>query len=149
MQCLFLFLTGNYDIYNALKELEMLIIVLNILSNCFHESFLSSSFSIREGRLETFLARDLVPGDIVYLAVGDRVPADLRLFETIKLEIDESSFTGETEPAVKNTSPIMKSNGHSSKTNMAFMGTLVRFGNGKVGIFPVFSIFTDSFCFCS
>lgn len=37
--------------------------------------------SLREGQLETFLARDLVPGDIVYLNVGDRVPADIRLFE--------------------------------------------------------------------
>ncbi|XP_026289386.1 calcium-transporting ATPase type 2C member 1 [Frankliniella occidentalis] len=90
-----------------------------------------SCHCVREGQLETFLARELVPGDIVYLSVGDRVPADLRLFETIKLEIDESSFTGETEPAVKSTSPIMKSNGHSSKTNMAFMGTLIRSGNGK------------------
>ena len=97
---------------------------------------------MREGQLETFLARDLVPGDIVYLSVGDRVPADLRLFETIKLEIDESSFTGETEPAVKNTSPLMKSNGHSSKTNMAFMGTLVRSGNGKVRTFTILVIFS-------
>lgn len=38
-------------------------------------------YSLREGQLETFLARDLVPGDIVYLNVGDRVPADIRLFE--------------------------------------------------------------------
>ena len=36
---------------------------------------------LRDGRLETFLARELVPGDVVYLSVGDRVPADLRLFE--------------------------------------------------------------------
>ncbi|XP_034252595.1 calcium-transporting ATPase type 2C member 1 isoform X2 [Thrips palmi] len=90
-----------------------------------------SCHCVREGQLQTFLARDLVPGDVVYLSVGDRVPADLRLFETIKLEIDESSFTGETEPAAKSTGPIMKSNGHTSKTNMAFMGTLIRSGNGK------------------
>ena len=37
--------------------------------------------SVRDGRLETFLARELVPGDIVYLSIGDRVPADIRLFE--------------------------------------------------------------------
>lgn len=90
-----------------------------------------SCHCMREGQLETFLAKDLVPGDIVYLAVGDRVPADLRLFEAIKLEIDESSFTGETEPAQKSTSPVKMSNGHSSKTSMAFMGTLIRSGNGK------------------
>lgn len=38
-------------------------------------------FSVRNGKLETFLARELVPGDIVYLSIGDRVPGDLRLFE--------------------------------------------------------------------
>jgi Ca2+-transporting ATPase len=82
--------------------------------------------------LETFLARDLVPGDIVYLNIGDRVPADIRLFEAIDLAIDESSFTGETEPAHKSTAPLLKTNGNSAKKNIAFMGTLVRCGNGKV-----------------
>ncbi|XP_046396108.1 calcium-transporting ATPase type 2C member 1 isoform X1 [Ischnura elegans] len=86
---------------------------------------------LRDGNLETFLARNLVPGDIVHLNVGDRVPADLRLFEAIDLAIDESSFTGETEPASKITSLVLKSNGHTSKDNIAFMGTLVRCGNGK------------------
>jgi hypothetical protein len=38
-------------------------------------------FSLREGQLETFLARNLVPGDVVHINVGDRVPADIRLFE--------------------------------------------------------------------
>lgn len=54
-------------------------------------------FSLREGTPDTFLARELVPGDIVILNVGDRVPADLRLCEAVDLLIDESSFTGETE----------------------------------------------------
>ncbi|CAK9811235.1 Calcium-transporting ATPase type 2C member 1 [Anthophora quadrimaculata] len=86
---------------------------------------------LREGRVETFLARNLVPGDIVYLNIGDRVPADIRIFEAIDLAIDESSFTGETEPAQKSTAPILKTNGLTTKKNIAFMGTLVRCGNGK------------------
>lgn len=89
---------------------------------------------LREGRIESFLARELVPGDIVHLNVGDRVPADCRLYETIDLSIDESSFTGETEPA-KKTSDIVYNNGnskdHTKMKNIAFMGTLVRCGNGK------------------
>lgn len=89
-------------------------------------------FSLRESRVETFLARNLVPGDIVYLNIGDRVPADIRIFEAIDLAIDESSFTGETEPAQKSTAPLLKTNGLTSKRNIAFMGTLVRCGNGKV-----------------
>ncbi|XP_044583033.1 calcium-transporting ATPase type 2C member 1 isoform X1 [Cotesia glomerata] len=86
---------------------------------------------LREGRVESFLARSLVPGDIVFLNIGDRVPADIRIFEAIDLAIDESSFTGETEPSQKSTAPLLKSNGHTSKRNIAFMGTLVRCGNGK------------------
>lgn len=93
--------------------------------------------------METFLARELVPGDIVYLNVGDRVPADCRLYETIDLSIDESSFTGETEPATKVSDILFNgsltaSNGtnaatkdHTKMRNVAFMGTLVRCGNGK------------------
>ncbi|XP_063234535.1 calcium-transporting ATPase type 2C member 1 isoform X2 [Bacillus rossius redtenbacheri] len=90
-----------------------------------------SCHCLRDSHLETFLARNLVPGDVVHLNVGDRVPADIRLFEAIDLSIDESSFTGETEPCNKTTAPVLKSNGHSSMKNIAFMGTLVRCGNGK------------------
>lgn len=96
-------------------------------------NFLFFCFSLREGTPDTFLARELVPGDVVLLNVGDRVPADLRLFEAVDLTIDESSFTGETEPCPKNTPPIVRPNGaHSSTPNIAYMGTLVRCGNGKV-----------------
>ncbi|XP_030745799.1 calcium-transporting ATPase type 2C member 1 isoform X2 [Sitophilus oryzae] len=91
-----------------------------------------SCHCLREGTPDTFLARELVPGDIVLLNVGDRVPADLRLFDAVDLLIDESSFTGETEPSRKNTNSVLRPNGaHASNTNIAFMGTLVRAGNGK------------------
>ncbi|XP_065172019.1 calcium-transporting ATPase type 2C member 1-like isoform X2 [Atheta coriaria] len=87
---------------------------------------------IREGSPDSFMARELVPGDVVRLSVGDRVPADLRLFEAVDLCIDESSFTGETEPADKNVAPVSNPNGtHTEYTNIAFMGTLVRCGFGK------------------
>lgn len=56
---------------------------------------------LRDGSVREYQARELVPGDIVHLNIGDRVPADLRLFEASDLSIDESSFTGETEPASK------------------------------------------------
>ncbi|CAN8000293.1 unnamed protein product [Ixodes pacificus] len=87
---------------------------------------------LRDGQAETFLAKNLVPGDVVILNVGDRVPADLRLFSACDLMIDESSFTGETEPSAKVTTPLAKAgNGIASKHNVAFMGTLVRYGNGR------------------
>ncbi|XP_024917256.1 calcium-transporting ATPase type 2C member 1 isoform X1 [Cynoglossus semilaevis] len=88
---------------------------------------------IREGHLENMLARDLVPGDTVCLSVGERVPADLRLFEAVDLSVDESSLTGETTPCSKSTLPQpLTSNGDiASRSNVAFMGTLVRCGKAK------------------
>lgn len=89
---------------------------------------------IREGQVADFLARSLVPGDLVTISVGDRVPADIRLIEAVDLKIDESSFTGETEPASKTTDMIpssKSSGGISQRRNIAFMGTLVRCGHGK------------------
>uniref|UniRef100_A0A8D0F2R8 Calcium-transporting ATPase n=1 Tax=Strix occidentalis caurina TaxID=311401 RepID=A0A8D0F2R8_STROC len=91
------------------------------------------TYSVREGRVEHTLARDLVPGDTVCLSVGDRVPADLRLFEAVDLSIDESSLTGETAPCSKSTAPQpAATNGDlTSRSNIAFMGTLVRCGKAK------------------
>lgn len=87
---------------------------------------------VREGKLEHTLARDLVPGDTVCLSVGDRVPADLRLFEAVDLSVDESSLTGETAPCSKVTAPQPAANGDlASRSNIAFMGTLVRCGKAK------------------
>ncbi|XP_065813648.1 LOW QUALITY PROTEIN: calcium-transporting ATPase type 2C member 1 [Labrus bergylta] len=88
---------------------------------------------IRDGNLEHLLARELVPGDTVCLAVGERVPADLRLYEAIDLTVDESSLTGETTPCSKTTFPQPAgTNGDiASRSNIAFMGTLVRCGKAK------------------
>uniref|UniRef100_A0A8C0C004 Calcium-transporting ATPase n=1 Tax=Buteo japonicus TaxID=224669 RepID=A0A8C0C004_9AVES len=88
---------------------------------------------VREGRVEHTLARDLVPGDTVCLSVGDRVPADLRLFEAVDLSIDESSLTGETAPCSKSTAsqPAATNGDLTSRSNIAFMGTLVRCGKAK------------------
>lgn len=107
--------------YRSEKSLEELNKLVPPACNC-----------IRDGHAETFLARNLTVGDIVLLSTGDRIPADLRIIEAIDLAIDESSFTGETEPAVKTCQPVRNScNSLSSKRNMAFMGTLVRCGNGR------------------
>lgn len=107
--------------YRSEKSLEELNKLVPPTCNC-----------LREGTVESFLARNLVPGDIVYLNVGDRVPADIRLFESVDLAVDESSFTGETEPANKGVAPFKANAGRgNSKQNVAFMGTLVRCGHAK------------------
>ncbi|NXR07092.1 AT2C2 ATPase, partial [Semnornis frantzii] len=86
---------------------------------------------LREGKLQHLLARELVPGDIIYLAVGDRVPADLRLIEVTDLLVDESSFTGEAEPCNKTDSVLLEARDITTLSNIVFMGTLVRCGKGK------------------
>uniref|UniRef100_A0A3Q0T3G4 Calcium-transporting ATPase n=1 Tax=Amphilophus citrinellus TaxID=61819 RepID=A0A3Q0T3G4_AMPCI len=88
---------------------------------------------VREGNLEHLLARELVPGDTVCLSVGERVPADLRLFEAADLSVDESSLTGETTPCAKSTvhQPASTNGDIASRSNIAFMGTLVRCGKAK------------------
>ncbi|KAK4291732.1 hypothetical protein Pmani_035458 [Petrolisthes manimaculis] len=92
----------------------------------------------RDGNLREYQARELVPGDIVHLSIGDRVPADMRLVHAVDLTIDESSFTGETEPAPKMSSTITTNSYGSSASscatsvgNMAYMGTFVRTGRGR------------------
>ncbi|CAF4595420.1 unnamed protein product, partial [Rotaria sp. Silwood2] len=89
---------------------------------------------IREGRSQHIYARDLVPGDLCILDIGDRIPADLRLTEANDISIDESSFTGEIKPSMKTIESISfgsRQTSISDRRNIAFMGTHVLNGNAK------------------
>uniref|UniRef100_A0A8D0GLV8 Calcium-transporting ATPase n=1 Tax=Sphenodon punctatus TaxID=8508 RepID=A0A8D0GLV8_SPHPU len=86
---------------------------------------------VREGKMQHLLARELVPGDIVCLSIGDRVPADIRLVEVTDLLVDESSFTGEAEPCIKADGTLQETGDITTLNNVVFMGTLVRYGKGK------------------
>lgn len=99
---------------------------------------------IREGKCHQIYAKDLVPGDLCMLDIGDRVPADLRLTEANGMSVDESSFTGETKPSTKTTEPISfgsRQTSISDRKNITFMGTHVLNGNAKVR-FPSMNIET-------
>lgn len=86
---------------------------------------------LREGNKIKILAQDLVPGDIVYLEAGDRVPADLRLLETHSLAIDEATLTGESIPVEKDATLVYKGEVPiAEQKNCAFMGTAVTRGRG-------------------
>lgn len=90
---------------------------------------------IRNGNSNAnILASTLVPGDLVVLRTGDKVPADIRIIESVNLNINESSLTGETTPVLKNSDPV-KSTGNTvpiaERSNIAFMGTLVTDGSAK------------------
>jgi Ca2+-transporting ATPase len=87
---------------------------------------------IRDGHEQEVDATGLVPGDLVLLASGVRVPADLRLLHTNELRIDEALLTGESLPAEKTIDPILVENlVPADQTNMAFMGTAVVNGRAR------------------
>ncbi|HEY7912072.1 MAG TPA: cation-translocating P-type ATPase, partial [Blastocatellia bacterium] len=86
---------------------------------------------IRQGPEQRIPARDLVPGDCILLAAGDKVPADARLIESINLHTEEAALTGESVPVEKQSAPL--GNGRlpiNDLTNMAFAGTSVTYGRG-------------------
>jgi len=87
---------------------------------------------IREGRTRSIAAENLVPGDVLLLTSGARVPADLRLIRTVDLEIDESPLTGESIPVRKD--PGVRIDGDpvaGDQINLAFAGTMVSRGRGR------------------
>lgn len=88
---------------------------------------------LRDGAEQTVSAETLVPGDVVILEVGDRVPADLRLASVLNLRIDESALTGESVPVAKTVEPVDPETPLAERSNMAFMGTVVVNGRG-VGV---------------
>jgi len=83
---------------------------------------------LREGRRLDVDAADLVPGDIVLLASGDRVPADLRLLQVKGLRVDESALTGESIPVEKDGDAVAADAPLADRRGMAYAGTLVTYG---------------------
>jgi cation-transporting P-type ATPase F len=71
---------------------------------------------------------ELVPGDVVLLTSGDKVPADLRLMQVRNLQVNESALTGESIAIEKNTQPVNPDTPASERTNMAYAGSFVTFG---------------------
>src|SRR5574343_210918 len=89
----------------------------------------------RGGHRQQLDAAQLVRGDVVLLAAGDRVPADLRLFDQHELHTDDSMLTGETLPVGKDAAPLHPETRLADRLNMAYAGTTVVAGQGTgVGI---------------
>lgn len=86
----------------------------------------------REGQAVEVDAVDLVPGDIVLMEAGNRVPADGRLFVAATLEIEEAALTGESTPTLKDLDTIDKEVGLGDRLNLAFMNTAVTRGRGEM-----------------
>ncbi len=130
---------GQGNLYIAIALLA--VVVLNAAFTYFQEhqsERIMDSFkkmlpaqitALRDGAAREVQAVDLVPGDVIVLNEGDRVPADARLIEAKELKVDNSSLTGESEPqpgnADKSAEAVLES------PNMLFSGSLVQNGEGK------------------
>jgi len=86
---------------------------------------------LREGAMRRLNAAQLVPGDIVVLRSGDKVPADVRILSARELRVDESMLTGESLPAQKQPDPVPEDTALADRAGMAFAGTLVAYGQAR------------------
>jgi len=119
------------------------VVILNAMIGFFQESkaldaivalaqvIISEATLLRGGERQRIDASDLVPGDIVLLQAGDKVPADLRLIWTRELRIDESTLTGESVPAEKNSGILERDSVLAERKNMAYSSTMVTSGSGR------------------
>jgi len=122
----------------------LIVVLLNAIIGFTQESAAEKSISalknllvpiakvIRSGKQQIISATDLVPGDIVILEEGDKVPADGRLLEVRGLKVIESSLTGESFAVSKNIDILDQKTGVADRTNMVFMSTFVSSGSAKM-----------------
>jgi magnesium-transporting ATPase (P-type) len=88
------------------------------------------AFVVRAGQRREIPAEELIPGDIVLLQGGDKVPADLRLLRVKELRIDEAILTGESQPVAKATEAVAAEAAMGDRFDMAYSGTAVTYGRG-------------------
>ncbi|KAK9688048.1 hypothetical protein K7432_014546 [Basidiobolus ranarum] len=113
-------LNAFIEFFQMIKSAAILASFLNMIP--------AKCFAIREGRLSQMSAADLIPGDVVFSRMGDKIPADLLIFHSSDMKVDNSSLTGESAPQARiafndQRSPL-------EATNLAFNGTLVVAGEG-------------------
>lgn len=95
------------------------------------KSMSTTATVIRDGRQHVLDSKELVPGDLVKVQAGDKIPADLRLIEVKSLQVDESALTGESVATEKNTSIIDEDTLLGDMHNLGFASTVVTYGTGK------------------
>lgn len=86
---------------------------------------------LRGGKEEEVASKEIVPGDILILEAGDKIPADARVIESHSLRCDEAPLTGESMPVSKNVKPLPPEIRVADRKNMVFTGTTVTFGRAK------------------
>ena len=89
---------------------------------------------LRDGKELKIPAGQIVPGDIVLLYTGDKIPADARLLEAFNLKLDEAALTGESAPVNKEITAFPEETQLNDRLNMVFTGTVVVYGRGKAAV---------------
>ena len=113
-------LIGFFTEWKAVRSIEAL-----------QEMSRVSAKVLRDGNVRKVSAHEVVPGDVLVLERGDIVSADTRLFETEKLEADESALTGESVPVSKTVAPLDEELPLAERSNMLFKGTSLTRGAGR------------------
>jgi Ca2+-transporting ATPase len=121
----------------------MAIVVLNAMLGFIQESRAEKSVRalmalaapeatvVRDGQRQRVATHDIVPGDIVLVEAGDKIPADARMIEVANLQTDEAPLTGESVPVSKEVKPIDGDIGLGDRRNMMFSGTVATYGRGR------------------
>jgi len=86
---------------------------------------------VRAGREKKIPARELVPGDVILIKAGDKIPADARVVQSFNLQIEEAALTGESVPVEKKVDTLTGELGLGDRTNMVYSGTVVSYGRGR------------------
>jgi len=86
---------------------------------------------LRDNKIQIIKAKNLVPGDIILLEEGEKIPADARLIEVAELQVAEASLTGESHPVIKHIKDIKELCGVGDRLNMIYMGTIITKGHAK------------------
>ena len=92
------------------------------------DTMVAEALVIRDSKKERIPSTELVPGDIVLLSAGDRVPADLRILQCRDLQVDESALTGESLPVEKAIHTLDRETELAERNNMAYTSTMVTYG---------------------
>ncbi len=133
-------LLGDYVEAIAIMAIVILNAIMGIIQETRAEAALAAlkklaapeAAVLRDGRRVSVPARELVPGDIVFLEAGNFIPADVRLLEAVNLRIDEASLTGESISVEKKAQILLDDDiPLGDRKNIAFMGTMVTYGRGK------------------
>ncbi len=116
----FITVMGFFQEYRAEKEILALKRMVSVEATV-----------LRDGRLRRIPSRGLVPGDVILLEAGDRIPADARLLEVVDFKVDESSLTGESVPVSKVVSCLGDEECLADRRNMVYLGTHASYGKAR------------------